>query len=70
MDWHDDQWRVKKSKEEFISGPFVSEPLPKKYEITILPMEPRKSLKLGWVVHEEIGFAVMNEPKKKKKRRQ
>lgn len=30
-------------------------------EITILPADDPKKLRLGWVVYEEVGFAVIND---------
>jgi len=35
--------------------------MPVKQDITVLPADDPKRLRLGWVVYEEIGFAVIND---------
>jgi hypothetical protein len=35
--------------------------LPVRQDITVLPADDPKRLRLGWVVYEELGFALIND---------
>jgi len=46
----------------YVSAPaqFVGA-IPVRQDITVLPADDPKRLRLGWVVYEEVGFAVIND---------
>ena len=56
---------IDKDKDEghriYVKSPkrFIND-LPTREDITILPADDPKNLRMGWVIHEEIGVAVIN----------
>lgn len=42
-------------------GLFTSQPQVEKPKFTVLSSDDPKKLRLGWTIHEEVGFAVINQ---------